>query len=119
MSGTAGRPLTRAVLRLQVATTSSADSDAKGRAHRAACGWTESTLTGTTQPQPAIDAAVLDAPAGAAVPGAVVDFDVTGAVTGGDGTYCVTLDTGSSNAVQYDSREAATGRPTVVVTVAP
>jgi len=40
-------------------------------------------------------------------------------VTGGDGTYCVTLDTGSSNGVQYDSREAATGRPTVVVTVAP
>jgi len=119
VSGTAGRPVTRAVLRLQVATTSSADSDAKGRAHRAACGWTESTLTGTTQPQPAIDAAVLDAPAGAAVPGSVVDFDVIGAVTGGDGTYCVTLDTGSSNAVQYDSREAATGRPTVLITVAP
>jgi len=58
-------------------------------------------------------------PPGSAVAGQVVDFDVTGAITGGDGTYCVALDTASSNAVGYDSREAGAGRPTVIVMVAP
>ncbi len=75
--------------------------------------------TGTTRPQPTIDAVVLDAPPGSAVAGQGVDFDVTGAITGGDGAYCVALDTVSSNGVDYDSREAGTGRPTVIVTVAP
>ncbi|TMA36870.1 MAG: DNRLRE domain-containing protein, partial [Deltaproteobacteria bacterium] len=117
--GTAGRPVTNAVLRLHVASAAGAASDSKGRVHRSACGWTESTLTGTTRPQPAIDAIVLDAPAGSAVAGQVVDFEVTGAVTAGDGTYCLALDTTSSNGVQYDSREAGGGGPTVLVTVAP
>jgi len=119
VSGTAARPVTQAVLRLQVAIVAGAASDSKGRLHRSTCGWTESTLTGTIQPQPTIDAAVLDAPPGSAVAGQVVDFDVTGAITAGDGAYCVALDTTSSNGVQYDSREAAGGRPTVILTVAP
>ena len=118
VTGTAGRPVTKAVLRLQVAAAAGAASDSRGRVHRSACGWTESTLAGTS-PQPAIDALVLDAPAGPAVAGQAVDFDVTGAITAGDGTYCVTLDTTSSNGVQYDSREVGSGGPTVLVTVAP
>ena len=118
VSGTAGRSVTRAVLRLHAASSSGADSDSKGRAHAASCAWTESTLSGTTQPQPAIDSAILSAPAGTVAQGELVEFDVTGVVTG-DGTYCVAIDTTSSDGVDYNSREASSGKPTVVVTVAP
>lgn len=118
VSGTGGRPVTVARLRLQVATVDSAGSDSKGRLHRAACEWSETTLTGTTQPQPVIDAAVLAAPAGAATQGQVVDFDLGSTITG-DGVFCVALDSTSSNGVDYVSREGGAGGPAVLVTLGP
>jgi len=118
VSGTGGHAVTSAVLQLQIATTSGADSDTKGLIHRATCGWSETTLKGTTSPQPVIEPTVLDAPAGAAVPGQVVAFDVTAAVQS-DGTFCVAIDSTSTNGVDYNSREASSGRPSITVTVAP
>jgi len=118
VSGTGGHAVTSAILRLQAANVSNAESDSKGRAHIATCGWDEATLSGTTQPQPTIAPTVLDAPSGSVVQGQVVDFTVTGAITG-DGVFCLALDTLSSNGVDYTSREAGAGGPQVFITVAP
>jgi len=118
VSGTGGHPLSSAILRLQAANVSGAPSDSKGRVHRSACGWSELTLTGSTQPQPPIDPAVLDAPPGGVQQGQIVEFNVKDAITGGDGTYCVALDTLSPDGVDYNSREAD-GGPAIVITVAP
>jgi hypothetical protein len=119
VSGTAGRLVTSAILRLQAASSSGALSERKGIAHVASCDWTEATLSGTTVPQPTIDAAVLSEPPGAITqPGQVVDFDVTGAVPG-DGTYCIAIEGPVSNGTDYNSREASSGNPSVTVTVAP
>jgi len=118
VTGTGGHAVAGAVLRLHAASISGAESDSKGRAHASACGWNEATLTGSTSPQPPIGV-VLDAPAGSVAQGQVVDFDVTRAITAGDGTYCVALDTLSSNGVDYVPREAGANGPAVLVTVAP
>src|SRR5919197_928387 len=104
VSGTGGHAVTSAILRLQVANVSGAESESKGRVHTSTCGWDEATLTGTTQPQPTIGSGVLDAPSGRGTQGQVVDFTVTGAITG-DGVFCLALDTLSSNGVDYTSRE--------------
>ena len=118
VTGTGGHAVAGATLRLQAAAISGAESDSKGQVHVSACGWNEATLTGSTNPQPPIGA-LLDAPTGGVAQGQVVDFDVTRAITGGDGTYCVALDTLSSNGVDYVPREASAGGPAVFVTVAP
>jgi hypothetical protein len=118
VSGTGGHAVARASVKLKVASTSGADSASRGRIHAAACGWSETTLSGTTSPQPAIDPAVLDAPAGRAVPGTMVTFDVTNAITG-DGTYCFALDTMVTDGVEYVAREATSGGPELVVSLAP
>jgi len=47
-----------------------------------------------------------------------VSFDLPGAITG-DGTYCFAIDTQSTDGVDYTSREAGSGKPTVTLTVAP
>ena len=78
VSGTQGRLITSAIVRMQAAEVSGAASNSTGRIHTATCGWEERTLTGTTQPQPTIDLLVLDEPSGSVAPGDVVDFDVTG-----------------------------------------
>jgi len=116
--GTAGRAIAHASVKLKVASTTGAESTSRGRIHVAACGWSETTLSGTTSPQPAIDPAVLDAPAGSAVAGTVVTFDVTGAITG-DGTYCFALDSMVSDGVDYVAREASSGGPALVISLAP
>jgi hypothetical protein len=117
VSGTGGHAVTSAILRLQVANVSGAESDSKGRVHTSTCGWDEATLTGTTQPQPTIGSGVLDAPSGSVTQGQVVDFTVTGAITG-DGVFCLALDTLSSNGVDYTSREVGAGGPRMLITVA-
>ena len=117
VSGTGGHAVTSAILRLQVANVSGAESDSKGRVHTSTCGWDEATLTGTTQPQPTIGSGVLDAPSGSVTQGQVVDFTVTGAITG-DGVFCLALDTLSSNGVDYTSREVGAGGPQMLITVA-
>src|SRR6185295_775217 len=95
-----------------------AASPSRGRAHVAGCSWNEATLSGRTNPQPTVNAAILSAPSGAAAPGDKVAFNVRGAITGGDGTYCVALDNTSTDGVDYVSREGAAGsRPTFAVAV--
>jgi hypothetical protein len=119
VSATGGRPIASAVLTLTVASSSGAGSSSRGRAHVAGCAWSEATLSGKTKPQPTINAAILSAPAGAAAPGDKVAFDVKGAITGGDGAYCVALDTTSTDGVDYVSKEAnaAGTRPSLAITV--
>ena len=118
VSGSTGHVITSAILRLRVLTQTDAESDSKGRAHVSTCGWNEATLTGKTKPQPSIGS-LLDAPPGSVAQGQVVDFNVTGAITHGDGTYCLALDTSSSNAVRYTAREAAAGGPAILLTASP
>jgi hypothetical protein len=107
----------RAVLRLTVSTSSSADSVAGGRIQRiTSCGWDASAVTFANQP--------LDGTPGADVDrvklGAPVDFDVTAAVQAGrDGVYCFAVTSSSSNRATYRSSEAVTGRPQLIVQVAP
>jgi FtsP/CotA-like multicopper oxidase with cupredoxin domain len=102
-----------AVLRMRVASGSRAASDSGGRVHVAPCAWDEATMTWNTRPL--MSAAVLDS-AGPVATGAVVEFDVTAAITG-DGIFCFGLDSLSSDGVDYNSREAASGRPEVIVSV--
>jgi len=118
VTGTTGQAITGAILRLHVPVEATAESDSKGRLHASSCGWGEATLTGTTQPQPAIGT-LLDAPAGSVAQGQVVDFNVMGAITHGDGTYCVALDSTSTNGVHYTAREAGAGGPAVLLSVSP
>ena len=118
VSGSTGHVISSAILRLRALTQTDAQSDSKGRVHVSTCGWNEATLTGTTQPQPPIGS-LLDAPAGSVAQGQVVDFNVTGAITHGDGTYCLALDTNSSNAVRYTAREAGAGGPAIRLTASP
>ena len=95
-------------LRLQVATVTNAQSVAGGSIHSLAdCGWSETAVTFNNQPvitQPAI------ATLGAVAQGQGVEFDVTSAIPG-DGTYCFAIDSLSTDGVDYNSREATTGKP--------
>jgi hypothetical protein len=118
LSSSTGHVISSAILRLRALTQTDAQSDSKGRVHVSTCGWNEATLTGTTQPQPPIGT-LLDAPAGSVAQGQVVDFHVTGAITHGDGTYCLAVDTNSSNAVRYTAREAGAGGPAIRLTASP
>ncbi len=115
VSGLHGAPVKRAVLRLTVSTASKADSNRGGQIRRIdACAWNAVTfksrlaLTGSA-PNPDV---------GPVVRGAAVDFDVTNLVPG-DGTYCFAITTTSPNRAVYRSSEAKTGRPQLVVEVAP
>ncbi|MCC6847328.1 MAG: phytase [Deltaproteobacteria bacterium] len=115
IDGIGGSGVERATLRLTVPNVSGAPSS-KGGAVQAIgdTGWDEATLTYATRP--ATDGAVL-ATAGAVAVGAVVDWDVTSAVTG-DGTLVLALTSSSSDGVLYASREAASGRPQLLLTIA-
>jgi Calcineurin-like phosphoesterase/Iron/zinc purple acid phosphatase-like protein C len=116
VSGTAGEPVRSVRLRLQVADMYGAPSDSGGRLRVVpSCAWDEGTITWATQP--AVAATVLDS-AGAVQAGSVVEFDLTRAISG-DGFWCFALDTTSQNGVVYNSREAASGAPSVVLEVGP
>jgi hypothetical protein len=117
VSGISGRTVTSARLRLQVSDVSGASSDSGGRVHRTGCGWNEAMLTWNTPP-PAIDPVVL-ASVGSVALGQTVEFNVTQAMTAGDGLYCFALDTTSSNGVDYRSRTGGGSPPTLVLTAAP
>jgi myo-inositol-hexaphosphate 3-phosphohydrolase len=102
----------RAVLRLTVAGDSSAGGDRGGTVHVIAdTGWEETTLDYAHRP--AVDGPAL-AVAGAVGPGDVLDFDVTPAIRG-DGPVVLALVTDSSNGVAYQSREASSGRPQLIL----
>src|SRR5207253_2341162 len=72
----------------------------------------------TWKTQPVIDGPLLGQAGAAVRQGQVVDFDVTSAI-GGDGVYCFALDTASKNNLEYNSKEAATGKPQALLTVLP
>jgi hypothetical protein len=114
--GVGTRPVTRALLALTAAPSSAAASPSGGSLHRVASGtWSEATTRWSNRPT--IAHPVL-ATAGHVTAGQVVEFDVSAAVTG-DGTYDFALDTTSSDSVEYHSREAATGKPMLLLTLGP
>jgi 3',5'-cyclic AMP phosphodiesterase CpdA len=113
VDGVGARPVRRAVLRLQADTISTAASGNGGRVYALLDrGWREDTVTYATRP--AVDGPPL-AVQGAVVPGQVVDFDVTAAVSG-DGSYDFAFTSGSTDGVGYRSREASRGQPRLIVT---
>ncbi len=115
LDGIGGRTVTNAILRLQVANTSTAPSNSGGRIRVISnCSWDEAMMTWNTQP--ALDGALLDAEGPVAV-NLIVDLDVTAAMLH-DGVVCFAIDSLSSDAVTYNSREAATGKPQILLTLA-
>ena len=112
VGGVGAQRVSSAHLRLQVASVTNASSVSGGRIHAiSSCSWNERTMTWKTQPP-------IDGPAlvtlGAVSAGHVADFDVTRAIPG-DGVYCFAIDTRSTDSAIYNSREAAVGRPAVVI----
>src|SRR5438128_4243553 len=116
VTGTGTHPVTSARLHLQVSSASGSNSNSGGQIHAISnCAWGERTITWNNQP--AIDGPVLAA-AGPVALKQGVDFDITSAVHG-DGVYCFAIDSTSTDNVNYNSREATTGKPSVALTVAP
>src|SRR5947209_5927403 len=116
VTGTGTHPVTLAMLHLQVSSATGSNSVSGGQLHAiSSCAWGERTITWNNQP--AIDGPVL-ATVGKVALKQGVDFDITPAVHG-DGVYCFALDSTSTDNVNYNSREATTGKPSVALTVAP
>jgi hypothetical protein len=103
-------PIQSARIRLTVTNQSSSG----GTIHSVSdVGWSELGLTYNNRP-------VIDGPAsdtlGPVSVGEVVEFDVTSAVTQ-NGEYSFAIVGVTNNRVGYSAREAATGAPTLVITV--
>ena len=93
--------------------TSTSDGTADGPAvYTTGTTWNETTVNWNTKPAPT-SAATDDK--GAIAANTTVDYDVTPFVTG-NGTYSFRLATTSTDGVYFNSREAATARPQLVVT---
>ena len=106
----------QAKVRLTVGPSGTAASASGGTLRGVSDGiWAETAPTWNTQP-------AIDGPSfgtlGAVAKNQVVEFDVTSLVTG-DGTYSFGLTSDSSDGVQYQSREAASGPPQLVVQLRP
>ena len=114
VTGTAGLDIESATLQLQVSTARGAPADAGGAVYKIAdTGWDERTITYATRPT--VDGAPL-ASRGAVAKGEAVEFDVTSAVTG-NGPVVLAMTSASADPVKYNSREASSGRPTLLVKV--
>lgn len=112
VTGTAGLDIESVTLQLQVSTASGAPSDGGGAVYKIAdTGWDERSITYATRPP--IDGAPL-ASHGPVAKGEVVTFDVTSAVTG-NGPIVLAMTSASADAAKYNSREASSGRPTLLV----
>jgi hypothetical protein len=112
VSGTGDARVLAARVRLTVGPAGADGSVSGGRLRSISShAWTEAGTTWNFQPP--VDGPVL-ASQGAAARNAVLDFDVTSAVTG-DGTYDFAVVPASTDGVSYRSREAATGRPELIV----
>ncbi|MGH7895158.1 MAG: DUF7594 domain-containing protein, partial [Candidatus Binatia bacterium] len=103
----------RAVLRLTVGSGSSDGSTSGGTVYAITNHtWQEATTNYKTRP-------LVDGPAlasrGPVTTNQVVDFDVTAAVNG-NGTYDFALVTSTTDSLRYRSREAASGKPELVIT---
>src|SRR5437867_1749360 len=115
VSGVGGRPVASDRVQLQVSDVVDSDSlTTGGSIHPISdCAWDERAVTWSNQP--AIDGPALFT-AGPVARGQVVDFDVTSAVSG-DGAYCFALDNPTNDGADYNSREAASGQPALVIGV--
>jgi len=115
VSGVGGRPVASAHVQLQVSDVVDSESlTTGGSIHPISdCAWDERAVTWSNQP--AIDGPALFT-AGPVARGQVVDFDVTSAVSG-DGVYCFALDNPTNDGADYNSREAASGQPALVIGV--
>jgi hypothetical protein len=114
VSGLSGPP-SSAILRLTVPNVSRAESNSGGRVRRiAACSWNETSVTFNNQPSLTPVGAVGPA-MGPVARGQTVQFNVTSLIPG-NGTFCLALTSDSSDGVDYNSREASSGRPQLVVT---
>ena len=92
-------------------------SPVAGTAYRVASQTWSENVTWTNAP--AADPTPISSPAGKAVVGSWVTFNLT-AIVAGDGTYSVRITSSSADGVDYASREGtATQRPQIVVTAAP
>ncbi len=111
VDGTAGVDIARATLRLTVSTSTGSSSASGGTLSIAPdAAWEEKLVTWDTRP-------VVGAPlasTGAVTRGQRVDFDVTAAVTG-DGPVAFALTSPSADTAKYNSRQATTGRPALVL----
>ena len=104
----------QAILRLTVGPESSHGSSSGGRVEALTdSGWSEATTKYSNRPD--TDGPAL-ATAGAVSSGDVVEFDVTPALFA-DGTYDFAIVTTSKDAVGYNSREAVTGRPQLILSL--
>ena len=115
VNGIGGFKVQQALLRLTVGASSSDGSAAGGAVHAISTHtWPETTTTFRTRP-------VIDGPAlvtaGKVVAKQVVDFNVTAAVAA-DGMVDFALDSTSSDWVRYATREATSGKPQLLVSLA-
>jgi hypothetical protein len=109
VAGVAGRPITRAILRLYANGSAPTGFQVQKVSNDL---WSETGITYNNKP--AIDGAVVTAPAHAY--GAWVSVDVTSYIRGDD-IYSLALLTGSTKPVSYPSREAPGNRPELIITV--
>jgi hypothetical protein len=115
VGGIGGIPIAQVKLRLTTGSASAATSAAGGSVHRISnTSWSEAATTYANKPT--IDGGILATRATAVGLNEVVEFDVTSAVQSA-GTYDFALDTTSSDDVVYQSREAASGAPQLVITL--
>ena len=108
MSGVSGG-VTSATLRLYAYDGSSYG----GAVHSVSNSWAEDTITWNNAPT--IGGSPLDS-VGSVSSGTWVEWDVTSAVTG-NGTFSFGLKSTSSNSIYFNSREAASNEPELVVEV--
>lgn len=108
LAGTSGQSISKVRLRLFALKSASSG----GRIHKTtSCSWTETGLKWSNKP--ALGTPFVNI--GPVVKGQRYDVDITSLLTlTGDGSYCVGIDNVSSDA-DYGSREAASGRPAILV----
>ena len=116
VSGVNPRTVASATLHLQVAAASGSNSNSGGQIHAVSnCSWGEKTITWNNQP---VMGPVLSTVGGPVALNQGVDFDISSAVQG-DGVYCFAIDSTSTDNVNYNSREATSGKPSVAIVAAP
>src|SRR5438128_4195900 len=114
VSGLGNLTVQQAKLRMTVGSASASLSNSGGFVHSITNNtWSEATTTYNTRP--AVDGPTLASQASVALK-QVVDFDVTTGVHG-DGSYNFAIVTTSADEVIYNSREASSGQPQLILTL--
>src|SRR5215207_8710632 len=112
VSGVSGS-VTNVKLRLHTNSGASSASANGPAVYGTGTGWTETGITWSNRP--ARSTAALE-DKGAVTANTWLDYDVTGAGIAGDGSYGFVVATSSSDGTVFDSREAASFRPELIVT---